>query len=118
MKTFIYLSSCSTCKRILKEINLNDSFNLQDLKSEPISEEILDKLYKETNSYEALINKRGNLYKEYGLKDLSLEDLDYKKYLLEHYTFIKRPILIDDERIFIGNAKKTVEAIKEHINEE
>lgn len=117
MKTFIYLSSCSTCKRILKEINLNDSFILQDLKTEPISEETLNKLYKETKSYEALINKRGNLYKEYGLKDLKLDDSEYKKHLLEHYTFIKRPILINGENIFIGNSKKTVEAIKAHLNE-
>ena len=45
------------------------------------------------------------------------EEKDFKNLLLEHYTFIKRPILMYDDKVFVGNSSKTIlEAIK-FINE-
>ena len=48
-----------------------------------------------------------------GLKDVSLTEKDYKHYILEHYTFLKRPVLIINESIYIGNSQKTVKAAQE-----
>jgi len=31
---------------------------------------------------------------------------------LEEYTFLKRPVFIYNNEIFIGNAKKTIESLK------
>jgi arsenate reductase len=44
-----------------------------------------------------------------GLNNMDLSDSDYKKYMLEEYTFLKRPFMINGEEVFIGNAKKVVE---------
>ena len=115
MKKIYHLSTCDTNKRILKELNLPEVFIKQDLKTNPISEEELEELYQFSKSYEALINKRARLYGERDLKNKGLKELDFKKLLLEHYTFLKRPVLINEQEIFIGNSKKVVAAAKESI---
>lgn len=118
MKKIYHLSTCNTCQRILKEINPPSSFILQDIKEEKITEEQLDQMQELAGSYEALFSRRARLYKE---KDLKNEDLDegrYKNLILEHYTFLKRPVIINNDEIFIGNSKKTVEAAKKSIHSE
>ena len=112
MKKIYYLSTCDTNKRILKELNLPKDFIKQDLKINPVSEKELEELYQFSKSYEALINKRARLYNECNLKDKVTKEADYKKLLLEHYTFLKRPILINEKKIFIGNNKDVVAAAK------
>lgn len=116
MNKVYYLSTCDTCKRILKELDLPDYFEFQDLKLQPVTEDDLERLYNYSKSYEALFNKRARLYKELGLKDKSLSEQDFKTYLLDHYTFLKRPVIITEDQIFIGNAKKTIESLKSLLN--
>ncbi|MFB9055511.1 arsenate reductase family protein [Mariniflexile ostreae] len=112
MKKVYYLKTCSTCVRILKELNLLSEFILQDIKTEPISTEQLEQMAQMAGSYEALFSKRAKLYKDMDLKNRTLEEHDYKHYILEHYTFLSRPVIIMDDAIFIGNSKKVVEAAK------
>ncbi|NRR93289.1 hypothetical protein HSX10_17075 [Winogradskyella undariae] len=112
MNKIFYLSSCSTCSRIIKELNLPEDFQLQDIKKEPITSEQIEQMRALTDSYESLFSKRAMLYKELDLKNKSLTEEDYKNYILEHYTFLKRPVILFKDSIFIGNAKKTVEAAK------
>lgn len=107
---FIYLDSCNTCKRILKELTLPQGFKLQNVKSDPITASQLDFLYTQSKSYEALFNRRSQLYRQRGLHEQQLTESDYKALLLEHYTFIKRPILIFNNIAYIGNSKNTIEA--------
>ncbi len=66
-------------------------------------------------SYESLFSRRAMKYKELGLKDKKLEEKDYRKYILEEYTFLKRPVVIIKNKIFIGSEKKTVEALTEAV---
>ena len=117
MKKVYHLSTCDTCKRILKELDLPNSFELQDIKSENITDEQLDEMHKLSGNYESLFSKRARLYKERDLKNKDLKEEDYKKLILEHYTFLKRPVIINENEIFIGNSKKTVAAAKESIHE-
>jgi len=117
MKKIYHLSTCDTCKRIIKELNLPNDFVLQDIKTEPITNAQLQNMRDLTDSYESLFSKRARLYKELGLKDKNLTDDNYKTYILEHYTFLKRPVTIYNEKIFIGNSKKVVEATKQAIHE-
>lgn len=107
-----HLSTCDTCKRIIDQLNLPDSFNKQDIKTNPITETELDDLVALSGSYEALFSKRARLYKERNLKKQNLQEEDYKSLLLEHYTFLKRPVLLYNDQVFIGNSKKTVDAAK------
>ena len=114
MKKVYFLQTCDTCRRILKEVNL-EGFMKQEIKSEPITVEQLEELYAFTNSYEALFNKRAKLYREMDLKNQNLQDIDYRQYILDEYTFLKRPVFIVDNEIFVGNSKKVVEALKAKI---
>tara|TARA_R110002033_G_scaffold63979_3_gene114992 strand:+ start:893 stop:1246 length:354 start_codon:yes stop_codon:yes gene_type:complete len=116
MKKIYYLSTCNTCTRIIGELNLPEGFELQDIKTEPITEQQIEQMRELTDSYESLFSKRARLYKELGLKDKSLLEDDYKNYILEHYTFLKRPVVLFNNKIFIGNSKKTVEAAKTAIH--
>jgi arsenate reductase len=112
MKKIFYLRTCNTCLRILKELNLNSDFTYQDIKANPITVEQLEQLKKLAGSYEVLFSKRAKLYKEMDLKNQDLTERDFKHHILEHYTFLSRPVLIIDNQIFIGSSKKTVDNAK------
>lgn len=116
MKKIYYLSSCDTCKRILKELEPLDQIELQDIKTSPVTEAQLESLSELAGSYEALFSKRARMYKERNLKDKVLGENDFKKLILEHYTFLKRPVMVFEQEIFIGNSKKTVQAAKEKLH--
>jgi len=113
MKKVFHLSSCNTNQRILKEINFGKEVDLQDIKSQNIDEETLDLMKEKVGSYEALFSKRAMKFRSMGLNEMNLSEGDYKKYMLEEYTFLKRPFIILEDHVFVGNAKKTVEAAKE-----
>ncbi len=117
MKKIYYLSTCDTCKRIINELNLSSDFILQDIKTETMTKAQIEEMRALTDSYEALFSKRARLYKELGLKEKSLSEEEYKNYILEHYTFLKRPVILYNNQIFIGNSKKTVESAKLAIHE-
>ena len=116
MKKVYYLKTCNTCVRILKELNLSSDFILQDIKTEEITVKQLDEMKILAGSYEALFSKRAKLYKEMDLKNQTLDERDYKHYILDHYTFLSRPVIIYNNHIFIGNSKKVVEAAKNIIH--
>ena len=117
MKKIYHLSTCTTCKKILKELDPPSSYILQDIKTEHITGEQLEEMRELSGSYEALFSKKAQLYKERGFKNQELTEEHFKDLILEHYTFLKRPVIINNDQIFIGNAKKTVEAAKRSINE-
>ena len=110
MPKVYHLSSCSTCQKIIKEINPNTSVELQDIKSDNIDGETLDWMKEKVGSYEALFSKRAMKYRSMGLNEMQLSEQDFRKYILEEYTFLKRPFMIVDEEVFIGNSKNVVEA--------
>lgn len=82
--------------------NLHE-YELIDLKKELIDEISLDFLFSKTNSYEKLFNKRAQKYKSEIIKNNIKKDLDFRKLILDEYTFLKRPILIDGNQIKIEN---------------
>ncbi|MGB0879948.1 MAG: arsenate reductase family protein [Polaribacter sp.] len=114
MKKVYFLQTCDTCRRILKEVN-TDGFERQEIKTTPVTVSQLEEMYKLSNSYEALFNKRAKLYRAMGLKNQVLTEADYRHYILDEYTFLKRPVFIVDDAIFIGNSKKVVEELKQKL---
>ena len=109
MNKLYYLSSCSTFKRIIKQWSFSKSIDLIDIKKTPINHKDLQELYKITNSYESLFNKRAQMLKKLNLNLNLLDENDFKKLLLSHYSFLKRPVLLFNGKIFIGNSKKNIE---------
>ena len=115
MKKVYFLQTCDTCRRILKEV-IVDGFDRQEIKAHNITSTQLEEMYRLSGSYEELFNKRAKLYKTMGLKNLSLSETDYRQFILDEYTFLKRPVFIVDNQIFIGNSKKVIEKLKATIN--
>lgn len=110
MRRFYYLSSCDTCQKILKALNLPEEVELIDIKQTNIDAETLDWLKEKVGSYEGMFSKRAMKFRSQGLHEMNLTEADYRKYMLEEYTFMKRPFVIYDEHVWIGNAKKEVES--------
>ncbi|MBE7644992.1 arsenate reductase [Tenacibaculum finnmarkense genomovar ulcerans] len=115
MKKVYYLQTCDTCKRILKEVNI-DGFEKQEIKTNNVTVSQLEEMRKLTDSYQSLFNKRARLYKEKELKNKEISEAKYRDFILEEYTFLKRPVFILEDKIFIGNSKKVIEALKEELN--
>lgn len=108
MKKIYYLKSCSTCQRIIKELEIGEEFELQNVKDKPISEMELDAIKAKVGSYEVLFNRRSKQYRGQGLHEMELTESDYRKYILQEYTLLKRPIILIGDEIFVGNSKKVV----------
>lgn len=118
MKAIFYLKTCDTCRRILKQLPGTDNLELREIKSQPITPIELEEMQQLAGSYEALFSRKATLYKERGLKDVNLTEDDYRSLILEHYTFLSRPVIVDGKNIFIGNSPKTVEAAISHFSNE
>ncbi|HAW20757.1 MAG TPA: hypothetical protein DCX14_11285 [Flavobacteriales bacterium] len=116
MKKIYYLSTCDTCKRIMSETGTH-GFELIDIKTKNIDASDLDRAKDVIGSYEGLFSRRALKFRAQGLHEMSLNESDYRRLILEEYTFLKRPVYFIDEAVFAGNAKKTVEAIKARIGE-
>ncbi|MBT8185734.1 MAG: hypothetical protein KJN76_12890 [Eudoraea sp.] len=113
MKKIYHLGSCSTCQRILKELEPLKAIELQDIKDQPITELQLEEMRNLAGNYESLFSRRAMLYKARKLNEKPLKEEDFKALILEHYTFLKRPVVVANGAIFAGNSKKVVEAAKE-----
>lgn len=110
MRKIYYLGTCSTCARIMKDLKISaKNFELQDIKTEPITAKQLEEMKKLAGSYEALFSRVALKYRALGLNNMALAENDYKKYILQEYTFLKRPVMLIDGKIFVGNTKKVLE---------
>ncbi|MCD0475011.1 arsenate reductase [Flavobacterium sp. EDS] len=108
MNKIYYLASCDTCRKIIKGLPKDIDLVFHDIKQNPITETELEEMHRLSGSYEALFSKKAQLYKSMDLKNKSLTEADFKKYILEHYTFLSRPVFIIDEKIYIGNSQQNI----------
>lgn len=111
------MKTCSTCIRILKEVNADGSFDLQNIKEEKMTAAQIEQMKDLAGSYEALFSRKAMKYRSLGLNEKELSEADYKNYIIEEYTFLKRPVIILENEIFVGNSKKVVEAAIARLNE-
>jgi arsenate reductase (glutaredoxin) len=103
MNKVFHLSSCDKCRKILKETQAATFCTLQDIKTQPISAADLDWLKEKVGSYEALFSRNALKYRAMGLHEKQLTEQDYRTYILSDYTFLKRPVFVMGEQVFIGN---------------
>ncbi|HZW77635.1 MAG TPA: ArsC/Spx/MgsR family protein [Flavobacteriaceae bacterium] len=116
MKTFFYLKTCDTCRRFLKELQLPEDVILREIKEQPLTLEEMKRLQELSGNYEVLFSRNSRLYKERNLKEKQLTENDFLNLILNHYTFLKRPVLVLENQIFIGNSAKTIQAAKEALH--
>lgn len=108
MNKIYYLASCDTCRKIIKTLPKNNDLVFHDIKQNLISIEELEKMRELSGSYEALFSKKAQLYKSMDLKNKNLTEADFKKFILEHYTFLSRPVFIINNKIYIGNTQQNM----------
>jgi arsenate reductase len=116
MKKIYHLKTCTTCKRFLDKLLLPSDVVLQNVKSQPVTAAELDQLRALSGSYESLFSRKSKLYTEMGLKHVELTEADYRHYILEHYTFLKRPVCVIGQQIFIGPSEENLLAVRQLIS--
>lgn len=112
-----HLSTCSTCQRILKAMPGLERFNLQDIKTVPITASQLAGMKEMAGSYEALFSRKAMKFRSMGLHEKQLAETDYRDLILSEYTFLKRPVMLIGKEIFVGNSPAVVKAAVEAASE-
>lgn len=108
MNKIYYIASCDTCRKIIKSLPKGHNLVFRDIKQDPLTLEELEEMHQLTGSYESLFSKKAQLYKSMNLKDKSLTEEDYKNYILEHYTFLSRPVFVIDNKVYIGGSQQNM----------
>ena len=115
MKKIYHLGTCKTNQKILKELSPGKNVELQDIKNTPITSRQLEQMKKMAGSYEALFSRRSMKYRSLGLKDKELTESDYKKLILDEYTFLKRPVIIAGDNISVGSSRSEIDKVRDLI---
>jgi arsenate reductase len=108
MNKIYYIASCDTCRKIIKSLPKGNDLVFRDIKQDPLTAEELEEMYQLSGSYEALFSKKAQLYKSMNLKDKSLTEEDYKNYILEHYTFLSRPVFVIENGVYVGGTQQNM----------
>ncbi|HKK09797.1 MAG TPA: ArsC/Spx/MgsR family protein [Bacteroidales bacterium] len=118
LKRVFYLPNCDTSKRVIKEARLGDDFDFQDIKKKPLTPQQLDELAVMAGSYEALFSRRSREYQKRELKNEYLNEKDYRDLILEHYSFLKRPVVVYAGQAFVGSSEKVVNQLINELEKE
>jgi arsenate reductase len=92
-----------------------DKVELINIKESNISEKDLDYCAEKLGSYDALFSKKAVKYRELGLNKTELSQEEIKHYILNEYTFLKRPVSIINEKVFAGNTNDAVFGLGEEL---
>ena len=113
MKKAFTLPTCKTCVRIFEDLQpAENGCEVVDIKSSGIAAEDLDRMKVLAGSYEALFSRRAMKFRSMGLADQTLSEADYRRLILEEYTFLKRPVFLFEDDVCVGSAKASVEAAR------
>lgn len=116
--TVWYLSTCDTCRRILDQTGIDESnARLIDIKTDPVSQADIEAFHRVTGSYKELINGRSMQFRSMSKKAKDLNEEEARDLLLQHYSFLKRPVIRVGEDLFVGNSRKNVEALIVRLND-
>lgn len=105
MKIYCY-SKCSTCKKAIKYLKDHHiECEIKDIVSEvPTGEELKSYIELYNQGIKPFFNTSGKLYRELNLKD-KVKDMSIDEaveLLSKNGMLIKRPLLIDGNRVFVG----------------
>lgn len=110
---FFTLPTCKTCQRIDADLQpAQCGAVIRDIKASGVTAEEVDSMKAHAGSYEALFSRRAMKFRSMGLADMDLGEDDYRRLIIEEYTFLKRPVLLTDDAVFAGSAKASVEGAR------
>ena len=104
-----WLPHCSTCQKakvFLEEQGV--SFTLvHDIKAIALSEAQVKRLVEAVGGVDALFSKRAMKFRQWGLHEKELSQDELLAYMVQEYTFIKRPVtILSNGDAFAGFAPK------------
>ena len=107
---FICYPKCSTCKKAMKYLdNHNYKYSVRDITLDVPSKKELSKFIKMSGKdINNFFNTSGLKYRELKLKD-KLNDMSYEDkidLLASNGMLIKRPILVDNDKVLVGFKQK------------
>lgn len=113
------LGTCNTCTRVVSSLP-EGRLEVVDFRKQPVDGETLDQWIELAGSVDKLFSKRARKYRELGLHENQPSEEQMRALILEHDTFIKRPVAVlngsDGAKIFIGSAKGNVAALQEALS--
>jgi len=103
MITIYGIKSCDSVRKARKLLNsLDIDYIFQDFREESVNESDIRDWLNLGLSIDELFNKRSTTYRTLKLKDLELTDDDKIKWLYKENTLIKRPVIINNNKIIVG----------------
>jgi arsenate reductase (glutaredoxin) len=93
-----------------------EGFEIIDIKQQHISAQDLAIAAEQLGGYLALFNMRAQKIKAMGIDPKSASEAELKQWILDEYTFLKRPVYFIENEVFAGNSKSTTEDIKAAIH--
>ncbi len=101
---FYWLENCSTCKKAKSFIERHGirDFELRDIKENPLSREEIENLAKLLGGANELFSRRAIKYRELKLNERELSEVEMLDFMTEEYTFLKRPILVINDKAIAG----------------
>jgi len=115
MKKIYYLKTCSDSMRVIKELNGLKDFERQEIKTEPITPAQLKVIRDLAGSYDAVFSRKAVLFRTMNLKDKQLSENEIRDLILGEYTFLRRPVIIIGNRIFIGHQEETIREVEKEM---
>jgi arsenate reductase len=115
MKKIYYLSTCTDCRRVIKQLGGMTDFEKQEIKTEPITSSQLKVMRELAGSYDAIFSRKAVLYRTMNLKDKLLSENEIRDLILGEYTFLRRPVIIMHNKIFIGHQEETINEVAKWI---
>ncbi len=90
---------------------LISDFKKQDIKTESMTLDQIDQMKNLSGTYESLFSRKAMKFRSMGLGEKNLSENDYRELIHQEYTFLKRPVFVVDDQIFVGNSKKVIESL-------
>jgi len=105
---FYGLPNCTTCQKALRRLDYHrvSDIKKRNIKEEPLAREEVERLAKLLGGAANLFSRRSNKFRELGLKDKTLSAGEMLDLMCGEYTFLKRPILVIDNKAVAGFFEK------------
>jgi arsenate reductase len=110
---FYGLPDCTTCQKALRRLDYHKVINVKkrNIKEEPLIRAEVEKLATMLGGAENLFSRRSTKYRELGLRDKTLSEVEMLDLMASDYTFLKRPILTADGEAIAGFFEKEYDAL-------
>lgn len=109
-RLFIEYPKCSTCKRAKKYLEENhiEFTDRHIVEQNPTKEELTEWIARSGQPVKKFFNTSGMLYREMELKDKlpTMSEEDQIALLASNGMLVKRPLIVEDDRILIGFKEK------------